>query len=81
MVLTKKDVVVILACGIFLLANLGAISQSGRQQAKALMCASNMHQASKVAFAYASDFDGYLPGMYNYSYTPPEPISSLGRYV
>ena len=74
-ILTKKDIVVALACAVFLLANLGAISQSGRQHAKAILCASNMYQASKAIHMFAEDSDGHLPPRMD---SLGVPVSSMG---
>ena len=81
MKLNKKDVLVALACGFFLLANLGAISQSGRQQAMIALCASNMRQASKAIHMFADDSDGFIPPLYDNDPGELRPRSSLGRYV
>jgi len=60
---TKKDLVVILSCVVFLLANLGAISGGGaRRRAKEMVCLSNLLQWGIVFQMYLDDNDGKFSG-------------------
>ena len=60
---TKKDLVVILSCAVFLLANLGTISGGGaRRRAKEMVCLSNLRQWGIVFQRYLDDNDGKFSG-------------------
>jgi len=60
---TKKDLVVILSCTVFLLANLGAISGGGaRRRAKEMVCLSNLRQWGIVFQRYLDDNEGKFSG-------------------
>ena len=58
--LTKKDLVVVLACIVFLLANLAAIGPRGRRHAKQMLCLSNLHKWGIIFQQFAADNDGYF---------------------
>ncbi len=58
--LTKKDLIVVLACTVFLLANIAAIGPRGRRHAKQLLCLSNLHKWGTIFQAFAADNDGYF---------------------
>jgi len=61
--LTKKDVIVVLGCVAFALANLGAIgSSSGRRRAKEFVCLSNLLRWGRIFQAFTNDNNGYFPG-------------------
>jgi hypothetical protein len=57
---TKKDIVVVLVCFIFLLANIAAIGQGGRMRAKEAVCLSNLYKWGQIFQAYTADNDGYF---------------------
>jgi hypothetical protein len=57
---TKKDIIVLLACLIFLLANFAAIGESGRKCAKEAVCLSNLLKWGQIFQAYTADNDGYF---------------------
>jgi prepilin-type processing-associated H-X9-DG protein len=57
---TKKDIIVVVLCGIFLLATLGSVGVSGRRRAKEAVCLSNLRQWGPVFLAFAADNDGYF---------------------
>jgi hypothetical protein len=59
---TKKDLVFVALCGVFLLATLGSVGVSGRRRAKEAVCLSNLRQWGNVLAAFAADNDGYLCG-------------------
>jgi hypothetical protein len=78
---TKKDLVAVLICFIFLLANIAAIGEGGRKRAKAAVCLSNLHKWGQILQAYTADNDGFFlaremgtPGsyykMWHYVYKP-----------
>jgi prepilin-type processing-associated H-X9-DG protein len=68
--LTKKDVVIVLACAFFLLVNLGAIGAGGRRRAKETLCLSNLKQWGTIIYLYLQDNNWVLPpevgGSYNW---------------
>jgi prepilin-type processing-associated H-X9-DG protein len=55
---TKKDLAIVLACIIFLLINFGAIGNSGRRNAKDMVCLSNLNQWGHFFSAYTQANDG-----------------------
>ncbi len=55
---SKKDVIVIVLCGIFLAATVGSVGVSGRIRAKQAVCLSNLRQWGTVFAAYAQDNEG-----------------------
>ena len=60
---TKKDIIVVFGCIIFLLMNIGAISGSGRRRAKAVVCLSNLRKWGIVFSMYCADHEGsFNPG-------------------
>jgi len=60
---TKKDALVVLGCGVFLLANLGAISGGGaRRRAKEMVCLSNLRQWGVVFQMFLADNEGKFSG-------------------
>ena len=62
-ILTKKDMIVILLCIGFLILNLGAIGNSGRLNAKKMVCISNLYKWGTIYALYADDNGGsFTPG-------------------
>jgi len=57
---TRKDIVVVMGCVVFLLVNLGAIGSGGRRRAKRLVCLTNLRQLTLAWTQYANDNDGKL---------------------
>jgi hypothetical protein len=57
---TKKDIIVTLACAVFLLVNLAAIGSRGRRHAKDMLCLSNLQKWGTYFLAFAADNDGYF---------------------
>jgi len=57
---TRKDIVVVLVCVVFLLINLGAIGSGGRRRAKRVVCLTNLRQLTLAWIQYADDNDGKL---------------------
>jgi prepilin-type processing-associated H-X9-DG protein len=58
---TKKDIIVVLICIIFLLANIAAIGEGGRKRAKRAVCLSNLYKWGQIFQAYTADNDGFFP--------------------
>jgi len=59
--LTKKDIIVVLACLVFLLANLGLVNSNGREHAKRMVCATNIRQSFLAMERFSNDNEGELP--------------------
>ncbi len=57
---TKKDIVIVLVCIIFLIANISAIGDNGRRRAKQALCLANLMKWGQVFHAYTADNDGYF---------------------
>jgi len=57
---TKRDIIVVLGCVVFLLMNLGAVGSGGRRRAKEMVCLSNLHQWGHIWSMYCQDNDGYF---------------------
>jgi hypothetical protein len=60
MAFTKNDLVVVLVCFIFLLANIAAVGQGGRKRALAAVCLSNLHKWGQIFQTYTADNDGFF---------------------
>ncbi|MHC4474787.1 MAG: H-X9-DG-CTERM domain-containing protein [Planctomycetota bacterium] len=58
--LTKKDLIIVLACGVLVFANLGAVGNGGRRRAKEALCASNLKRWGTVWFTFANDNGGFF---------------------
>jgi len=56
----KKDIVVVLGCAVFVLANLGAVGSSGRRRAKEAVCLSNLHKWGVAWKMFLEDNKGLL---------------------
>ena len=56
--ITKKDVVVLTGCVVFLVMTVGAVNNGGRFAARRGVCLSNIRQQSLAQFAFAGDNDG-----------------------
>jgi len=60
--LTKKDILIVAACAVFLMANLGAIGSAGRQKAMGAVCMSNLRQWGHLFQMYLADNDNtFMP--------------------
>ncbi|TSA45619.1 hypothetical protein D4R52_02045 [bacterium] len=53
--LTKKDVVVVLCCAVFLLVNIGSVGRAGRERAMREICLANLRQLTLAWTQYADD--------------------------
>jgi len=61
MTFTKKDVIVVAGCVVFLIVNIGAIGSGGRKRAKEAVCQSNLRQWGAIFEAYTNDNEGSFP--------------------
>ena len=68
---TKKDLIVVLACIVFLLANIAAIGPRGRRHAKDMLCLSNLHKWGIIFQQFAADNDGYFMRGWTPGNAPP----------
>ena len=59
--LTKKDTVVTIISIVFLLMNLAAVQQRGREQAKIIVCQANLKIIGQAQFLYLDDNDDRFP--------------------
>jgi len=66
MILSKKDALITIGCLVFVLLNLAAIGNTGRNKAKEIICLSNMKQWHQIFTAYANDNSGFFPPDYYY---------------
>jgi len=66
--ITRKDVLVVLACAAFLLLTVGSIGRSGREQARRTICANNLKQLGTLLDLYCADYKGYYPPAYSGNY-------------
>jgi prepilin-type processing-associated H-X9-DG protein len=57
---TKKDIIVLLGCIVFLLANIAAINENSRKHAKEILCLSNLMKWGQIFQAYTADNDGFF---------------------
>lgn len=57
---TKEDLVVVLGCFVFLLANLGAVGSTGRRRAKEAVCLCNLKQWGVIWKSYTDDHGGFF---------------------
>jgi hypothetical protein len=55
---SKKDLIVVLCCTVFVLMNLGAITGGARRRAKEAVCLSNLGQWGVIFEMYANEYDG-----------------------
>jgi prepilin-type processing-associated H-X9-DG protein len=55
---SKKDLIVVLCCIFFLLANLAAITGTARRRAREAVCLSNLRQWGVIFEMYANEYDG-----------------------
>jgi prepilin-type processing-associated H-X9-DG protein len=62
--LTKKDIVILSVCAVFLLMSIGAIGGAGRGRAKEMVCLINAKHLAHAWLMYKDDNDGKLVGGY-----------------
>jgi len=58
--IAKKEILVVLACAVFLLLNIGAIGRGGRNRAKEMVCLSNLREWGNIFQMFTNDNDGYF---------------------
>ena len=62
---SKKDVIFIVLCGVFLVATVGAVGSRGRRRAKEAVCLSNLRRMGSAFLMFAADNDGrFMRGWY-----------------
>jgi hypothetical protein len=69
---TKKDLIVVLACIVFLIANLAAVGPRGRQRAKEAVCLSNLRKWGFIFQQFAADNDAFFMQGWTPFTSPPE---------
>ena len=65
---SKREIIVVLACLVFLLLAAGAIGVRGREQGRRVVCANNLRQLGAVLDMYCEDNQSYYPPVYSYWY-------------
>jgi prepilin-type processing-associated H-X9-DG protein len=58
--IAKREILVVLACAVFLLLNIGAIGSRGRNRAKEMLCLSNLREWGSIFQMFTNDNDGYF---------------------
>jgi prepilin-type processing-associated H-X9-DG protein len=58
---SRKDLLAIIICAFFLLAVMGSVGKKGRENAKRMVCASNISELLEGMTVYAGEHDGSLP--------------------
>ena len=58
--LAKRDLIVVLGCAVFVLANIGAIGSGGRRRAKEAVCLSNLRKWGVCYQMYTNDNNCYF---------------------
>ncbi len=58
---TKTDLAVVALCTVFLVLCLGAVSQTGRERAKNIVCQNNLRQLGLAQDLYLSDYSERFP--------------------
>lgn len=81
--LTRADVLVVLALGVFLLAAVGPLASKPRAQARRIVCKANLGKIGKAMFVYANDYEDELPrpGSRNSEWGGPVVWNAVNRYV
>jgi prepilin-type processing-associated H-X9-DG protein len=77
---TKTDVAVLVLCTTFLFLCLGAVSQTGRERAKNIVCQNNLRQLGHVQNLYLNDCDGRFPSAWMCLVKTEMPVSGYQRY-
>jgi prepilin-type processing-associated H-X9-DG protein len=57
---TKKEIIIVLVCAVFLVLNIGAFDERGRGHAKKMVCLTNIRQLGHAWLLYARDNDDKL---------------------
>jgi prepilin-type processing-associated H-X9-DG protein len=77
---TKIDLAVTTLCTAFLLLCLGAVSQTGRERAKNIICQNNLRQLGLAQNAYLGDYSDRFPSAWNWLVRTESPAPGYQRY-
>jgi prepilin-type processing-associated H-X9-DG protein len=77
---TKTDLVAAVLCTVSLLLCLGAVSQTGRERAKNIVCQNNLRQLGLAQNAYLHDCDDRFPYAWNWLVKTEMPVPGYQRY-
>lgn len=78
-IFSKKDILVVFACVVFLLINLGAIGTTGRGRAKEAVCQINLKQLGYAQDMFLNDNDGYYPSPWTSLVETEYPVPGYSR--
>ena len=77
---TRTDLAVVTLCTVFLLLCLGAVSQTGRERAKNIVCQNNLRQLGLAQNAYLHDCDDRYPNPWLWLVKTESPVAGYQRY-
>ena len=78
---TKKEILVVLGCTVFMLLNIGAIGSGGRGKAKRAVCLTNLKQITLAWNVYADENDGKIVnGEASEGANGLAPVPTVGRH-
>ena len=77
---TKKDLIVILGCVIFLLLNFSAVDYQGRERVKIIVCQTNLKKIGQAQFLYLDDNDDCYPNPWTSLFSTEMPVPGYQRY-
>jgi prepilin-type N-terminal cleavage/methylation domain-containing protein len=81
---TLIELLVVIAIIALLLSILMPALGKVKEQAKQIVCASNLKQSGQACYVYATEYDGFIPPIMGWTNTAPSvlaPGTSLGNYV
>ena len=79
-IFTKREIIIVLGCAVFMLLNISAIGSGGRKRAKEMVCLSNLHKWGMIFEMYAKDNNGRFMQGFAAQPQPNRWISALGNY-
>lgn len=77
---TKKEIIVVLGCAVFLLLNFGAVGYRGRERAKIIVCQTNLKKIGQAQFLYLDDNDDRYPSAWNSIISTEVPVGGYNRF-
>jgi hypothetical protein len=77
---TKKDLIAIFGCVVFLLLNFSAANYPGRERAKIIVCQTNLKKIGQAQFLYLDENDDRYPDPWTCLVASEYPVSGYQRY-